>query len=271
MTPLNIKKIPCSVGILTFNSEKTLRRALESVKDFDDIIICDGGSTDNTLEIAKEFKARILMQADEFKNSDGSLKNFSGVRNQTLDTAKYDWFLFLDSDEYLSESLVEEIASVVLKNDLAAYWVPRLYVWKERIIQCASTYPNKQMRFFNKHIAKKFIKEVHERIALKENAPVLTLEEPLYVPFPETVAELKNKWTRYIEIEVKRRPPMSFVSWIKIAFHESAVAVLFGLRTIRNLFFCSGTSMPLKFEMLRLWYQFALAIALISKISRKNK
>ena len=49
-------KLPCTVAILTFNSGKSLKRALESVKDFEDILICDGGSTDDTVEIARAFE-----------------------------------------------------------------------------------------------------------------------------------------------------------------------------------------------------------------------
>ena len=56
------QKIPCSVGILTLNSGQALRRCLDSLKDFAEIIICDGNSTDNTLEIAREYGAKIVKQ-----------------------------------------------------------------------------------------------------------------------------------------------------------------------------------------------------------------
>ena len=48
-------KIKCSVPLLTLNSEKTLARCFESVKDFEDILIVDGNSTDTTHDIAKKF------------------------------------------------------------------------------------------------------------------------------------------------------------------------------------------------------------------------
>ena len=54
------ERINATVGILTFNSGKVLRRALESVSDFDDILLCDGGSTDDTLEIARAVGARVM-------------------------------------------------------------------------------------------------------------------------------------------------------------------------------------------------------------------
>ena len=45
-------KILCTVAVLTKNSAETLARALESAKEFAEIIVCDGGSTDRTLDIA---------------------------------------------------------------------------------------------------------------------------------------------------------------------------------------------------------------------------
>ena len=65
--------IHATVGILTFNSAQTLERALESVKDLAEIIICDGGSTDATREIALKYGARIIDQDKKFKNPNGSL------------------------------------------------------------------------------------------------------------------------------------------------------------------------------------------------------
>ena len=48
-----------SVYIICMNEEKHIKRALEAVKEFDEIIIVDSGSTDNTLEIAKQYTNKI--------------------------------------------------------------------------------------------------------------------------------------------------------------------------------------------------------------------
>ena len=50
---MNNGKIKCSIGILTLNCEDTLARCLENLRDFDEIIVCDGNSTDKTIGIAK--------------------------------------------------------------------------------------------------------------------------------------------------------------------------------------------------------------------------
>ena len=42
-----------SVVVNTYNAEQHLKGVLESVKDFDEIVICDMESTDHTLDIAK--------------------------------------------------------------------------------------------------------------------------------------------------------------------------------------------------------------------------
>ena len=43
-----------SVVINTYNAERLLKRVLESVKDFDEIVVCDMESTDATVEIARQ-------------------------------------------------------------------------------------------------------------------------------------------------------------------------------------------------------------------------
>jgi len=44
-----------SVVIQTYNSEQFLERVLNSVKEFDEIVVCDMYSTDRTIEIARKF------------------------------------------------------------------------------------------------------------------------------------------------------------------------------------------------------------------------
>ena len=54
------EKNKISVVINTYNAEQHLEEVLESVKDFDEILICDMESTDHTLEIAQRYGCRIV-------------------------------------------------------------------------------------------------------------------------------------------------------------------------------------------------------------------
>ncbi len=86
---MNIDKV--DVVILTKNSAKTLEHVLRSV--FNDIpvnrlIIVDAGSTDRTLEIAREYKAEIVIEKGNL-----ALARYKGALH-----VKTDWFCFIDSD-----------------------------------------------------------------------------------------------------------------------------------------------------------------------------
>ncbi len=251
-------KIKCSVGILTFNSATSLRKCLESVKDFDDIIICDGGSSDETLAIASEYSCKIITQDPQFKNSDNTIADFSGVRNQLLDASAYDWFMYIDSDEYISPLLAEEIRGVVEKNSAkpAIFDVPRKYVIDGRIIDCATTYPNYQTRFFNKKATNGFIKSIHEKIQPKDSYITVKLKNYEYVPL-ESLPSLKEKWSGYLAIELRKDGEESFATWVSSGLiYHLAVSALYFFRYIKITLFCKGNKMPLPYEMLRLWYNF---------------
>jgi len=90
-----MNKIPCSVGILTLNSGATLRRCLDSVKDFAEIVICDGNSTDDTLEIAREYGAKIVKQYDSNEPNLRCNKDKANVRQKNMEAASYDWYFFM--------------------------------------------------------------------------------------------------------------------------------------------------------------------------------
>ncbi len=249
-------KISCSVGILTFNSASTLRACLESVKEFDDVVICDGGSTDDTVVIATNYGCRVIHQDQRYKNPNNTIADFAGVRNQQLDAARFDWFLFIDSDEYISGELAEEIREVVARNapQPAIFMVPRKYVDNGRIINCATTYPNYQTRFFRRTAVNGFIRSLHEKIEPKQGFEVGKLTQCEYVPL-ESPQALKKRWSRYLDIERNKKDKESFTTWFRLSLvHHTAISVLYCFRYVRNLFFCKGNKMPLSYEVVRLWY-----------------
>ncbi|MFD1139403.1 glycosyltransferase [Paenibacillus urinalis] len=94
-----------SLCMIVKNEEKQLKRCLESVRDkVDEIVIVDTGSTDLTLDIAREYTSKVYHY--EWSN------DFSAARNFSLKYATSDYILVLDADEYLSEdtNLQKEVA-----------------------------------------------------------------------------------------------------------------------------------------------------------------
>lgn len=266
MVNSNNEKINCSVGILTFNNANVIRSALESVRDFSQIIICDGGSTDGTVETAKNFGCTIISQDGKFKRPDGKIADFSGVRNQTLDAALYGWFFYLDSDEILSPDLIDEIKYVIKKDKPGAYWVPRKYVIEGKIIDCAATYPSRQMRLFHRDTVNRFIKTIHERIEVKKDAHVSYLKNFMLIPMTTDILAIQKKWDYYIDLEEERAGDITLRRWIIICAGNLKVSTLYIFRFFRNLFFCGGNRMPARLEFQRHLYNMSVCRRFLKRV-----
>jgi len=98
-----------SVIIPTYNGEGTLARAIQSVlmQAVDvEILICDDGSTDRTLEIARKFSCRILV--NEMHTGGPNAGRNAGIRNATGEL-----IAFLDQDdEWLPGKLSAQIKEI---------------------------------------------------------------------------------------------------------------------------------------------------------------
>ena len=94
-------KLPISVFIITRDEEERLAFAINSVKDWvDEIIVVDSGSTDKTVEIAKQLGAQVTF--NEWKGY-GQQKIFGEglCRNK--------WVLNIDADEEISAEVKNNI------------------------------------------------------------------------------------------------------------------------------------------------------------------
>ncbi len=102
--------INASVFIITKNEEKNIARVLESIKEFNEIIIVDSGSTDRTLEIAQQHNCKIHHQ---------DWLGFSKQKQHAMNLCTYDWVLNLDADEEIPPQLSEEIKQHISKENIS--------------------------------------------------------------------------------------------------------------------------------------------------------
>lgn len=257
--------IPCTVGILTHNSGKTLARTLESVRDFADVVVLDGNSTDDTRDIAKRFGARVEAQDTQFINGEGRIVDFSGVRNQQLSLARFPWFLFVDSDEYLSNEVVSEVAQVVSEGVAAkekVFRMPRKYVVDGTIIERSAMYPNYQTRFFFIPAVEGFVKPVHEKLRIRAGEQLGTLRHPTYVPF-ESEEEILTKWKRYAEQQIAHHP-VSLRTILPYTWHNVVQVVKYCVKIFLSRF-GTGALLPIRYE----WHNVLYHLRLITLSWRK--
>ncbi len=257
--------IPATVAILTRDSGRTLEKALESVRAFKDVLICDGGSTDATRDIAARYGARVVTQDASYLDESGRIVDFGQARNQCLAAAREEWFLVLDADEALTPELVEEMGNAA-QGAPNAYWVLRRYVWHEKPIACATTYPSKQMRFFARSVVEQFRKAVHERIVLRPGTVVNTCTHAMLVPMETDRARLWAKWNSYIRIEAERHQALTFSGWLRILVFHARASLVYAFRLPRILI-CAGPTLPLWRELDEHLYNVRVVSALFWKIT----
>lgn len=249
------------VGILTLNNEDVIKNALDSVKKFNEIIICDGGSSDRTLEIARKYNCKILYQKKNFKFSSNKIKNFSGVRNQILEESKNKFVFFLDSDEYINKNLSNYLLTLKAKKiaNLGIGLINRKYIIKKNLIHYSSTYPNFHARLINKYAVKGFIKLVHEKPILKDNTfKKFHLPKKFFisVPINEDPRYLIKKFNYYTSIEVLMLANSTFINFLKFLNFRILVLFLLIAKIVRNFFIFKKNKMPIKHELILIFVYF---------------
>jgi len=265
-----MEKIACTVGILTRNSEKTLRRALDSVVEFEEILICDGGSTDTTLDIAADYGCRLLKQDLRYTDQDGRIVDYAGVRNQCLRAARHPWFLYIDSDEAASPELVAEIRKVVAEGSgCDGFRIPERMILMGRMIEHSSNYPGYQFRFLRTDREIYFKKPVHERpVFTQVPAKTCTLAGPWYVFWErEDIYNYMSRNKKYIALEVGRSSDRTLRTFVSSYLPRNIRSILgIAARTFAARFMHPPRKcMPLVVEWGRIRYHLRLIASLFPK------
>lgn len=99
-----------SACVIVKNEEKNLPKWIEGVKDIaDEMVVVDTGSTDATVEIARESGARVY--------SFPWTGDFAAAKNYALSKARGTWIIFLDADEYFIPESRKRLRNVVRGAD----------------------------------------------------------------------------------------------------------------------------------------------------------
>ncbi len=112
-----MKNIFISVIIPTYNTSQYIEECIDSFECQNyfnyEIIVCDDGSTDNTIEILERLKAKYKNITTIYNQHIGC----GAARNSGLKVAKGKYIYFCDSDDYVSSNFFYEINNKISKND----------------------------------------------------------------------------------------------------------------------------------------------------------
>lgn len=155
-------KLQLSVVVIAKNEERNIERCLKSVQWADELLVVDGGSSDQTVALARQCGARVIY--NEWLGF-GPQKAF-GARQ-----AKNDWILSLDADEVVGPELTLEIQQRFPSlHPETAYQLPRRSYFMGRWILHGGWYPNYQTRLFHRGHAMWDDSSIHEQVKCEKLA-----------------------------------------------------------------------------------------------------
>ena len=119
-----------------------MRKVFENVKDYDEVMIYDKGSTDDTVDIARQEGCNVIQTI----NNDEKLFQ---AHNYAINKAKNDWILFLRPNELAPRELKEYLEKFISEDEEThGLFIPRRNFLMNT--EDTNNYPDFQLRFFHR-------------------------------------------------------------------------------------------------------------------------
>lgn len=186
-----------SVVINTLNEEKNIKRAVESVKWADEIIVCDMHSDDETVKIAKSLGAKVILHK--------KVGYVEPARNFAISKAMGDWILILDADEKIPESLSKRLQELVRKRISSDFVeIPRKNIIFGKWLKHTGWWPDYHIRFFKKGKVV-WSDKIHSKPKTEGLRLTLPPEDRFAIVHHnyQSLSQFLERMNRYSEIEAK--------------------------------------------------------------------
>jgi len=132
-----------SATVITKNEERNIARCLAALDFADEIVVVDSGSSDRTVEIARQYTDKVIANP---------WPGHKQQKNFAIDQASGDWILSLDADEVVTSELRSEIVAA-RRTGFAGrdgYYIARKSFFLGRWIAHCGWYPDYHLRLFRK-------------------------------------------------------------------------------------------------------------------------
>ncbi len=159
-----------SACLITLDEADRIEPCLAALAFCDEIVIVDAHSSDATRTIAARLGARVIE------------RDWPGYRSQkqfATDVASNDWVLSVDADERVTPALRDEIEALRASGFGGArgWTIPRLTEYFGRFLCHGNSWPERQVRLYDRRVARWVGYEVHEKITV--DGPLGALRQPL--------------------------------------------------------------------------------------------
>ncbi|MDD5212771.1 MAG: glycosyltransferase family 2 protein, partial [Sulfuricurvum sp.] len=175
-----------SVVIIVKNGAATLGRCLDSMSSFDDIVVYNNGSSDDTASIASSYANVQLIE--------GEFIGFGPTKNEAASHARNDWILSIDSDEVMNDAIIQEIFALSEDQHIVYSLLRKNFYNMTEICHCWGA--DEIVRIYNRRASRYSNHSVHEHV-LTEGVKVEKLQNS-FSHFPyQSISEFLVKADRY--------------------------------------------------------------------------
>ena len=145
--------------MLCKNEADRLPRTLAPISAFAEWLIYDTGSTDASVDIARQAGAKVISHP---------WQGFSKTRIHQFQAASQPWILWLDADEIITSELLKELRMLFeSKPRLSAYRINRMIFFEGKWIKHGDWFPDYNTRLFRQGSWHMKVREVHESVEVK--------------------------------------------------------------------------------------------------------
>ncbi|MBF0344424.1 MAG: glycosyltransferase family 2 protein [Nitrospirae bacterium] len=187
-----LDKLPVSVVIVTKNEEINIEDALKSAQMAQEIVVVDAYSTDRTLEICRAYTDKVYQN---------HWQGFAQQKQQAIDYAESPWVFILDSDERLTPSLVEEIASTIKDTPYQGFYVPRRNFFLGKWVKHSGWWPDYTLRLFKKDKGHMDQRQVHEKVIVEGTTSKLA--NPIEHYSYRSISDFIKRMDKYTTLSVQ--------------------------------------------------------------------
>lgn len=154
------------MAIIALNAQERIAQCLDALSFADDIVVVDGGSTDDTVPIARTHGARVIVAPD--------WPGFGLQKNRAVAALETDWILSIDTDEVVSQELAASIRASIEAPRADVYALDRVSSFCGRWVRHSGWYPDWIPRLFKRGAARFSDDLVHERLVFDARVEKLT-------------------------------------------------------------------------------------------------
>ncbi|MBI5804753.1 glycosyltransferase family 2 protein [candidate division TA06 bacterium] len=212
-----------SALLVTYNEEKRhLKECLQSLAWADEIVVVDSGSSDRTVEIARQQSAKVYHHA---------WQGFGPQKNWGIGKCRNDWILSIDADEIVGEGLAREIVKEINRPGAPAGFYLRISTYLgSRRIRCFEGLC--LIRLFRKGRGEYDDLLTDETIKLQ--GPAAKLKGKIMHLGYDGYTEFISKFNYYTDLEAKKIYPQKIRT---SKYFSGLVAVLEGLKVFLVFYF----------------------------------